>query len=241
MRFALRHTLGLLLSLCALKAAGETGCELHLIKVGDIPDFVTLKVLPSGEVFRMEAPQGYFLPAQALPQGARVGINGEKPKGTVNLGEVSLPASGRHLLVLMPAAGKGFRRVLLPADAQHMPKGSVGFLNLTSRKLRCYLDTAFVEVPPGESMSHPSLSDERRIVNHRILSADADKWKPEGSTTLILGANRRYLIVLTEDGAKGPIRRDMITDPTPDVTMAPLVKPEPPVTAEPPPLDQPAK
>jgi hypothetical protein len=241
MSFALRHALALLLSLSAMMAAGEAGCELHLIKVGDIPDFVTLKALPSGEVFRMEAPQGYFLPAQPLPQGARVSINGEKPKGTVNLGEVSLPASGRHLLLLMPAAGKDFRRVLLPTDAQHLPKGSVGFLNLTSRKLRCYLDAAFVEVPPGESMTHPSISDERRIVNHRILSADADKWKPEGSTTLILGANRRYLIVVTEEGAKGPIRRDMITDPAPDVNMAPLVKPEPPVTAEPPLPDQPAK
>lgn len=241
MNFALRHALALLLSLCALKAAGETGCELHLIKIGDVPDFVTLKVLPSGETLRMEAPQGYFLPAQALPQGARVGINGEKPKGTVNLGEVSLPATGRHLLLIMPGSGKDFRRVLLPVDAQHLPKGSVGFLNLTSRKLRCYLDAAFVEVPPGESMTHPSLSDERRIVNHRILSADADKWKPEGSTTLILGANRRYLIVVTEEGAKGPIRRDMITDPAPDVNMAPLVKPEQPVTAEPPLPDQPAK
>jgi hypothetical protein len=241
MRFALRHTLALLLTLCALKAAVETGCELHLIKVGDVPDFVTLKIHPSGETMRMEAPPAYFLPAQALPQGTRASLNGEKPKGTVNLGEVNLPASGRHLLLLMPAAGKGFRRVLIPADAQHLPKGSVGFLNLTSRKLRCYLDTAFVEVPPGESMTHPSVSAERRIVNHRILSADADKWKPEGSTTLILGANRRYLIILTEEGAKGPIRRDMITDPAPDVHMAPLVKPEPPVTTEPPLPDQPAK
>ena len=241
MSFALRHALALLLSLGALKAANEAGCELHLVKIGAVPDFVTLKVHPSGETLRMEAPPAYFLPAQAVPQGTRASLNGEKPKGTVNLGEVNLPASGRHLLLLMPAAGKGFRRVLLPTDAQHLPKGSVGFLNLTSRKLRCYLDTTFVEVPPGESMSHPSLSAERRIVNHRILSADADKWKPEGSTTLILGANRRYLIVVTEEGANGPIRRDMITDTAPDVNMAPLVKPEPPVTAEPPLPDQPAK
>ena len=237
----MRHALGLLLSLCALKAAGETGCELHLIKIGDVPDFVTLKVHPSGEAMRLEAPQGYFLPAQALPQGTRASLNGEKPKGTVNLGEVNLPPSGRHLLLILPAPGKGFRHTLLPADAQHLPKGSVSFVNLTSRKLRCYLDTAFVEVPPGESMIHPSVSAERRIVNHGIFSADADKWKPEGSTTLILGANRRYLIVLTEVSPKGRLRRDLITDPTPDVTMAPLVKPEPPVTAEPPLPDQPAK
>jgi hypothetical protein len=241
MRFAFRHSLGLLLTLCALKAASEPGCELHLIKVGDVPDFVTLKVLPSGETLRMEVSQGNFLPAQALPQGARASLNGEKPRGSVNLGEVSLPPSGRHLLLIMPASGKGFRRILLPADAQHLPKGSVGFVNLTSRKLRCYIDTAFVEVLPGESMMHPSVSAERRIVNHRILSADDEKWKPEGSTTLILGANRRYIMVLTEDGAQSPIRRDMITDSTPDVTMAPLVKPELPVTAEPPLPDQPAK
>jgi hypothetical protein len=241
MCFALRHALALLLSLGALKAANETGCELHLVKIGAVPDFVTLKVYPSGETLRMEAPPSYFLPAQALPHGARVSLNGEKPNGTVNLGEVSLPAAGRYLLLLMPASGKDFRRVLLPVDAQHLPKGSVGFLNLTSRKLRCYLDASFVEVPPGESMTHPSISDGRRIVNHRILSSDADKWKPEGSTTLMLGANRRYLIVVTEEGATGTIRRDMITDPSPDVTMAPLVKPESPVTAEPPLPDPPAK
>ena len=241
MRLALRHAVALLLTLYALKAAGEAGGELHLVKVGDVPDFVTLKVHPSGETLRMEAPPAYFLPAQAVPQGTRASLNGEKPNGTVNLGEINLPASGRHLLLLMPAAGKGFRRVLLPVDAQHLPKGSVGFLNLTSRKIRCYLDTVFVEVPPGESMTHPSLSAERRIVNHRILSADADKWKSEGSTTIILGANRRYLIVLTEVDPKGRLRRDMITDAFPDVNMAPLVKPEPPVTAEPPLPDQPAK
>jgi len=241
MSFTLRPALGLLVSLCALMAADESSCELHLIKIGAVPDFVTLKVHPSGDTVRMEAPPSYFLPAQALPPAARVSLIGEKPKGSINLGEISLPTSGRHVLLLMPAAGSGFRRVLIPTDAQHLPKGSVGFLNLTSRKLRCYLDAAFVEVPPGESMAHPSISAERRIVNHRILSAEADKWKPEGSTTLILGANRRYLIVVTEDGPKGPIRRDMITDPAPDITMAPLLKPEPPVTAEPPHPDQPAK
>ena len=241
MSLPIRNALALLLSLCVLKAAGEPGCELHLIKLGGVPDLVTLKLSPSGETLRTEAPQGYFLPAFALSQATQAILNGEKPKGSVDLGEVNLPATGRHLLLIMQAAGSGFRRVLIPADAQHMPKGCVGFLNLTSRKLRCYIDAGFVEVPPGESMIHPSVSSERRIVNHRVLSADADKWKPEGSTTLILGANRRYLIVLTDQGAKGPIRREMITDTAPDVNMAPIVRPEPPVTAEPPLPDQPAK
>jgi hypothetical protein len=241
MSLTLRCALGLLLSLGALKAAGETGCELHLIKVGAVPDFITLKILPSGESIRMEAPQGYFLPAQAIPQASRVSLKGEKPKGSLNLGEIALPAAGRHLLLLLPAAGSGFRHVLIPADAQHLPKGCVEFINLTARKLRCYIDAAFVELAPGESMTHPSLSAERRIVNHRVLSADGEKWKSEGSTTLILGANRRYLVVLTDEDGKGPVHRDLITDTAPDVNMAPLVKPEPPVTAEPPLPDQPAK
>ena len=67
------------------------------------------------------------------------------------------------------------------------------------------------------------------------------KWVSEGSTTLILGANRRCLFVLTEDETNGVIRRGLVTDFDPDRNLAPLAKPEPPVTATPPPADQPAK
>jgi hypothetical protein len=66
-----------------------------------------------------------------------------------------------------------------------------------------------------------------------------DGWKPDSSTTLILGANRRYLFILQEDGPKGPLRRAMVTDTDPERNLAPLRPPA--VRAEPPLPDPPAK
>ena len=238
----LRHALSLILILGGLSATEETGCELHLIKFGDIPDVVTLKTIPEGKMLRMEASPGYFQAAAAIPKAEKAKLVGEKPRGTMALGEISLPAKGRHLLLLMTSVGsKGVRRTIVPTDAEHLPKGSLAFLNLTSRNLRCYLDSTFVELAPGEMKAHPSVSTERRYVRHCVMISDDGAWKTNGSTMLTLAANRRYVMVVTEDGTKGPIRRDLITDAFPDVNMAPLVKPEPPVTAEPPLPDQPAK
>lgn len=237
-----RHALNLALLLGALNAAEDTGCELHLIKFGDIPDMVTLKTIPEGKTIKMEASPGYFQVAAAIPKAEKANLVGEKLRGTMALGEITLPIKGRHLLLLMTAFdSKAIRRAIVPADAEHLPKGCLGFLNLTSRNVRCYLDSTFVELAPGEMKAHPSVSLERRYVRHYVMVSDDGVWKTNGSTMLTLGANRRYIMVVTEDSPKGPIRRDMITDAYPDVTMAPLVKPEPPVIAEPPPLDQPAK
>jgi hypothetical protein len=121
------------------------------------------------------------------------------------------------------------------------PKGGVSFLNLTSRKTRCFIEKEVVELNPGEVKLIPSISMKRRIVNHRIDVRVKDGWKQDSSTTLILGANRRFLFILQEDTPEGGLRRGLVTDFDPDRNLAPLAKAEPPVTATPPPADQPAK
>jgi hypothetical protein len=243
MRRLLSCGLTLLLAGGGLRAA-ETGCEVHLSKVGDVPDFIGLRVLPDGPALRLEVAQDHVTAAHALPKGSKASLSGEPTEAgqpPTPIGEITLPESGRHLLLLTPKPKAGVRVTLLPADASRFPVGSVGFLNLTTRPLRCFIDQDYVEVAPGEAKTHPSVSVGRRIVNHRLQVSAKGKWEPEGSTTLILGANRRVLIVLDEDAAGGPIRKGLVTDYAPAANLAPLVKPEPPVTAAPPPPDQTAK
>jgi hypothetical protein len=224
--------------------AEESGCELHLSKVGEVPDFIGLRILPDGPALRLEVAQDHLVVAHALPKARRAMLKGEPSEAgqpPISIGEITLPESGRHLLLLTPKLKSGIRTTLIPADAKQFPVGSVGFLNLTSRSLRCFIDKEYIELPTGETKIHPSVSTERRIVNHRLQVSAKGKWVSDGSTTLILGANRRCLFVLTEDEPNGVIRRGLVTDFDPDRNLATLVKPEPPVTATPPPADQPAK
>ena len=224
--------------------AEEVGCELHLSKVGEVPDFVGIRLLPDGPALRLEVAQDHLIAAHALPKARRAIISGEPSEAgqpPIPIGEITLPESGRHLLLLTPKLNAGIRTTLIPADSQQFPVGSVAFVNLTTRSLRCFIEKDFVEVPAGQTRLHPSISVPRRIVNHRLQVMAKSKWVSEGSTTLILGANRRCLFVLTEDETNGVIRRGLVTDFDPDRNLAPLAKPEPPVTATPPPADQPAK
>ena len=224
--------------------AEEAGCELHLSKVGEVPDFVGMRLLPDGPALRLEVAQDHLMAARALPKARRATLSGEPSEAgqpPLVIGEITLPESGRHILLLTPKLKAGIRTTLIPADSKQLPVGSVGFVNLTTRSLRCFIDKDFVEIPPGETRLHPSISVERRIVNHRLQVLGKSKWVSEGSTTLILGAKRRCLFILTEAEANGTIRRGLVTDFDPDRNLAPLAKPEPPVTATPPPADQPAK
>lgn len=236
--------LALFLTGDALLAEEEAGCELHLSKVSEVPDFVGIRLLPDGPALRVEVAQGHLMPALALPKARSASLSGEPLEAgqpPIAIGEITLPESGRHLLLLTPKLNAGIRTTLIPADSKHLPVGSVGFVNLTTRSLRCFIEKDFVEVPPGETKLHPSVSVQRRIVNHRLQVLAKSKWVSDGSTTLILGANRRCLFILTEDETNGTIRRGLVTDFDPDRNLAPLAKPEPPVTATPPRADQPAK
>jgi hypothetical protein len=228
----------------AVICAEEAGCELHLSKVGEVPDFVGIRLLPDGPALRIEVAQDHLMAAHALPKARRAMLSGEPSEAgqpPIAIGEITLPLSGRHLLLLTPKLNAGIRTTLIPADSKLLPVGSVGFVNLTTRTLRCFIEKDFVEVPPGETKLHPSISVQRRIVNHRLQVLAKGKWESDGSTTLILGANRRCLFILTDEVPNGTIRRGLVTDFDPDRNLAPLVKPEPPVTATPPPADQPAK
>jgi hypothetical protein len=227
----------------ALRA--DDGVTLHLSRLGETPAFISMALLPGGPVLRAEAAQEHVMSALALPpKAARARLTGdpaEPGQPPIELGEVKLPDQGRHLLLLWPGPRGDVRTTLFPTDALNLPKGGVSFLNLTSRRLRCFLDAEHVEVPAGGIKLHPAVSTGRRIVNHRLQVDQKGKWEADSSTTLILKADRRMIIVFTEDGPKGPLRRTLVTDYAPDANMAPVARPEPPVTVAPPLPDPPAK
>jgi hypothetical protein len=104
--------------------------------------------------------------------------------------------------------------------------------------MRCSIDTESVELNAGETKRLPTAVTARRIVNHRLELKTKEGWKTDNSTTLILGAKRRFLVVLQEDSPKSPLRRALVTDFDPERNLAPLATP---VKAEPPLPDPPAK
>ncbi|MGA0029751.1 MAG: hypothetical protein ACO3IG_07290 [Opitutales bacterium] len=233
----------LLLGLLPLASAtGQAGAELHVSKVGEGPDFVALRFPQDVPPLRLEAFLSHVMPPTALPDIPSARLFGEPTDAgqtALELGELKLPAHGRHLLLLSRSGDGRVRTRLLPFDRENLPLGGVQFLNLTSRKMRCSIENEAVEIAPDEVKLLPTADVKRRIVNHRLELKTKEGWKVDSSSTLILGANRRFLFVLQEDHPRSPLRRELVTDYDPARNLAPLTPP--PVRAEPPPPGPPAK
>ncbi len=220
---------------------GHAGAELHVSKVGEAPGFIGLRFPAEATPLRLEAFIDHVMPATALPEGRKARLFGEPEEAGQpprELGELELPANGRHLLLLSQVADGKVRTRILPFDQESLPVGGVQFLNLTTRHMRCSIDTESVELNAGETKRLPTAVTARRIVNHRLELKTKEGWKTDNSTTLILGAKRRFLVVLQEDSPKSPLRRALVTDFDPERNLAPLATP---VKAEPPLPDPPAK
>ena len=218
--------------------------ELHLCTLGDNP--VSLSFSFDGRIpaINLEAPNGHVSVAHLFPEITKTRVSialSEAGQQPALLREISLPSAGRHLLLITHAGSAKSKTHMIPFDGTAHPKGGVSFLNLTSRKMRCFIEKEVVELNPGEVKLNPSISSKRRIVNHRLDLKAADGWRQDNSTTLILGANRRFLFIFEESMPNGALTRGLVTDFDPDRNLAPLANPVPPVTATPPPADQPAK
>ena len=221
---------------------GQAAAELHVSRVGEAPDFVGLRFTSELPPLRLEAFLDHVMPPTALPDVRQARLFGEPAEAGQSpreLGELELPGSGRHLLLLSQAGDGRVRTRLLPFDQASLPVGGVQFVNLTSRSMRCFIDTESVELAAGETKRLPTAVSARRIVNHRLELKTKAGWKAESSTTLILGAKRRFLFILQEDTPQSPLRRELVTDFDPERNLAPLAPA--PVKAEPPLPDPPAK
>jgi hypothetical protein len=223
--------------------------ELHVIGLGDSPNFISLYDA-SGKAMRLEVAGQHFSPATAITLTGRLRLESEAREDgrpAVAIGELELPAQGRHLLLLSPLRGSSVRATLIPADVQAFPAGSVAFLNLTSRELRCAVDGEHIDLKAGAVSRIPLANTGRVAVNHRLHVKVKQSWVLENSTTLMVGPRRRCLIVFTENDPKEQIGRSLVIDVNPAQHLAPLaesfvVRPvSEPVKAEPPLPDPPAK
>jgi hypothetical protein len=216
--------------------------EIHICTLGPAPESVALRFEDGSPALGLEAPDGYISIAHVLPAVKRAEVilaPIEAGKSPISLGKMALPSAGRHLLLIAhPIKGRPSKQ-LIPFDATALPKGGIGFLNLTSRKMRCFIEAEVVELAPGEAKAMPTADTKRRIVSHRSELKTKDGWKIENSTTLILSANRRFLFIFQEDSPQSPLRRSLVTDFDPVRNLAPLAAV--PVKAEPPLPDPPAK
>lgn len=215
----------------ALRAAAE----LHVSRVGDAPEFVGLRLAESQTTLRLEAFPDHVMPATLLAEGRNARLFGEPAEigqPTKELGDLTLPAGGRHLLLVTQVGERHARTKILPFDESTLPVGGVLFLNLTTRRMRCSIDAESVELIPDEAKRLSTIVSSRRIVSHRLELKNKDGWKTDSSTTLILSANRRFIFVLQEDSPHSPLRRALVTDFDPVrnlAPLAPLVKVEPPL------------
>lgn len=234
--------LWLLLLLLGGMQTAQGAVEIHVCTLGPAPESVALRFEDGSPALGLEAPDGYISAAHVLPTARRAQVfiaPAEAGQSPISLGKMALPPAGRHLLLIAhPIKGRPSTH-LIPFDATAHPKGGVSFLNLSSRKMRCFIEAESVELAPGEIKLMPTADTKRRIVNHRLELKTKEGWKVDSSTTLILSANRRFLFVLQEDSPQSPLRRALVTDFDPERNLAPLAAA--PVKAEPPLPDPPAK
>ena len=216
--------------------------EIHVSRFGDAPDFIELHFDDKSPALRIEVSSGFVMQAHPVPDsklGHLYGIPTDVSPELTDLGEIALPKTGRHILLISQADTEKPLIKLLPFDRTAQPIGGVRFLNLTPKKIRCSLDADSVEISPGEDKLHQNVDPARRIVNHRLQSWEKKGWKTENATTLILGANNRFLFVFSQPNPRSEIRSKLITDFDPERNLAPLAAA--PVKAEPTLPDPPAK
>ncbi len=223
----------------------EAGVFLHLSRIGDSPSRVSITFKPGDEKLSLEVAQNHIAPGIKVPSGAFSAIiesspldPGEKPGEVLNL---RIPSEGRFLLLLWKEKKGESKFSLISADSVSLPKGGVSHLNLTSSNARCFLDAESVEIPPGTARLHPAVSLSRRVVNHRVQLEAKGKWEPANSSAMVLGANRRCIIVIYESPDGLSVHSATVTDYSPDITMALDLPKTPAVRAEPPLPDPPAK
>jgi hypothetical protein len=222
--------------------SAQAAIELHVCTLGNQQESLAFRFDDGSPAIGLDAPSGYISIAHLLPAVKRAEVilaPTEAGQNPISLGKMAVPSAGRHLLLIAhPIKGRPSTH-LIPFDATALPKGGIGFLNLTSRKMRCFIEAEVVELAPGEAKAMPTADTKRRIVSHRSELKTKDGWKIENSTTLILSANRRFLFIFQEDSPQSPLRRALVTDFEPERNLAPLATA--PVKAEPPLPDPPAK
>ena len=216
--------------------------EIHVSRFGNAPDFIEIHFEDKLPALRVEVSNGFVMQAHPFPKSRLVHLYGlptDVSPDLTDLGKVALPETGRHILLISQADTAKPLIKLLPFDRTAQPIGSVRFLNLTPKKIRCSVDAYSVEISPGEDKLDQNVDPKRRIVNHRLQSWEKKGWRTENATTLILGANNRFLFVFSQPDPSIDICSRLITDFDPERNLAPL---EPaPVKAEPPLPDPPAK
>ncbi len=241
----LAHFLEVLSGFWAANLRAEGPVFLHLSRLDDNPSLISMTLMPSGEKLSLEAAQNHVAPAIMVPSGvssAMIEVTPSEPgKTSRDTLKLRVPAEGRHLLLLWSANKDETKFSLIKADSVSFPKGAVSFLNLTARKAKCFLDGQSVEVPTGMVRLHPSISLARRVINYRAQLEVKGKWEPLNSSAMVLGANRRCLIVVYESPDGHSVHSATVTDYAPDINMISGIPDSSPVKAEPPLPDPPAK
>lgn len=221
-----------------LVAGGSS--SLHVSGVASPPARALLKVGPEEPAVEIEISEGFL--GKAFPVSAAqeaeltlLGDDGSRLPGPLRFRTAD---EGRHLLLVSPGLDNRARLSLLPVDHLRHPMGGATFLNLSDNFLRCWIGSKAVEVGPGKSALHPSISTARRIANHRVEYLDAGgAWRHESSSTLIFARSSRFILTIGPGRAEvGPLPRHTVMD-----TEATQQREDFTSTVQPPPQGQPAK
>ena len=226
-----------------LSAAFSKSPELHVSRLGDSPDYISL-VDSTGKSVRLEVAREHFMTAKEVTLKGRLLLQSETDETSqeiITLGELVLPTEGRHLLLLSPDSKIGIRTNLLPVDTNSFPPGSAAFLNLTDREVRCTIDEGCLDLKPGGYGRIASADASRIAVNHKLYLKVGKSWVQKNATTLMIGPRRRCLIILTQVGPGDQISRGLIMDTAPIKHLAQLLELSDTVKAEPTLPDPPAK
>lgn len=239
----MRHVAAILAALAAARV-GAADSLLHVSGISQAPMRALLCAPAGGRPLEVEVRDGHLGRPLTVPADGEATLTLLEEDGTPILRPLQFRTpreGGRQVLIVSPGLPSGARLTLVSVDFAHHPVGAAAFLNLSDNVVRCWLGTRSVELKPGASAIHPLEGTGRRIVNHRVEYLRADgEWTHDSSTTLILGADRRFIFTLGPGRAEdGPLLRHNVTDNAPEQNSAPLAPVSP--AAPKPPQDPPAR
>lgn len=206
--------------------------------------------LPAGEVSVVTRPQGNTAWINTLEsaigypclvrhgESLEVLLSPPPPRSSYSIGKLPIPAKGEDFaLILGNSPGRRTVAWLVPTGLDELPPGATFVVNRSARKIRISLEGQPLELEVGASRRHPMVAARRIVAQLKVEALEGPQWTMARSNRIILSPGQR-MVMLVGPGQHSPEPYHIATviDPNSGSYQKTL-----PLTATPPPPDQPAK
>jgi hypothetical protein len=206
--------------------------------------------LPAGEVSVVSRPQGNTVRVNSLQSaidypclvrhGAslEVQLSPPAPRSSFSAFKLPIPAKGEDFALIL---GNSPARLtvgwLVPSGLDELPPGATFLINRSARKIRVSLEGQILELEAGASRRHPMVASRRIVAQLKIEALEGPQWTMARSNRMVVSPGQR-VVMLVGPGQHNPEPYHIAT--VIDADSGSYQKTLP-LTATPPPPDQPAK